>query len=332
MPYSLTRSRARAPCLSTSLAHARALILRAPRLMYSCCFTGARGDVLIAATERPLDGDGPVAAAGQTAAVRIAVFDPPAAAGAEGSQRRTTRYPLEALDGNGLVDVQALGTADSPRVSLDDAVLTLERAQTVEGGYRVQLFETHIESRRDVSDCASFADGGCSTPADAVAKRPLLDFNDLGHCSQPINGETQHLCSLQQPPGTWSPVRVDNFKAMAIGPSIEDGRRTLLLVSDDDYSAEAQGTHFVLLALDEDVERAGVPNLLTAEDDEPLNLFVVVGLVIVVIVARRVYVIHYRVPQDDPIEEELQQKSVSDDGAGAADGAAEGQLNYSGLD
>ena len=49
-------------------------------------------------------------------------------------------------------------------------------------------------------------------------------------------------------------------------------------------------------------------------------------------VARRVYVIHYRVPQDDPIEEELQQKSVSDDGAGAADGATEGQLNYSGLD
>ena len=203
---------------------------------------GGRGGVLFAAAEDT--------AAEQAAGMRIMAANL-SIAGA-GTHRRTTRYTLETIEGNTLEDVQALGTTQSSgEDSRADAVLTLETATTVTDGYRVQLFETYLDSRRDVSGCGSFADGNCSTAADTAEKIGVGDFASLGRCSRSVNGDTEHRCANAPIPGTWTPLQVDRFTAMAIGPTIADGRRTLLLVNSDDNSTQERGTHFVLLALTE---------------------------------------------------------------------------------
>ena len=47
---------------------------------------------------------------------------------------------------------------------------------------------------------------------------------------------------------------LDNYEGMALGPRLADGRRTLLLVNDDNFSSHQIGTQFILLALDLDEE------------------------------------------------------------------------------
>ena len=65
--------------------------------------------------------------------------------------------------------------------------------------------------------------------ADATGRTPLLkelvlDFDDLG-------------------------IPLDNVEGMTFGPDLADGRRTLVFVSDDNFS-ETQVTQFLAFALD----------------------------------------------------------------------------------
>jgi len=61
-------------------------------------------------------------------------------------------------------------------------------------------------------------------------KRLLLDFDDI-------------VDKLTTP-------KLDNFEGMVLGPRLPDGRRSLILASDDNFSS-AQRTVFVALALTE---------------------------------------------------------------------------------
>ena len=45
-------------------------------------------------------------------------------------------------------------------------------------------------------------------------------------------------------------LALDNYEGMAFGPRLADGRRTLLLVNDNNFSSHQIGTQFILLALD----------------------------------------------------------------------------------
>lgn len=211
--------------------------------------------------------------------------------------RRTTRYTLEELDSNELVDVQALGTTDSSD-SPTDAVLTLERAGTAADGYTVQLFESYLDSSRDVSICDKVTNSSCSTAADAVEKIPVQNLGELGQCSRSVNGDTELSCRENYIPGIWTPLQIDNFEAMAIGPTIGDGRRTLLLVNDDKYNAQERGTHFVLLALDE--EHDSEFTNLTATDDDPLRMFGYVLLGLFIFVTWRLYDERHK-PQEEQV-------------------------------
>ena len=58
----------------------------------------------------------------------------------------------------------------------------------------------------------------------AVAKRPLLDLGTLG-------------------------LVLDNFEGMAFGPTLADGRRTLVLISNNNFNP-LQSTQLLVLALD----------------------------------------------------------------------------------
>ena len=65
-----------------------------------------------------------------------------------------------------------------------------------------------------------------------VSKRLLVDFKDL------IPRWPRELANL------------DNFEALAFGPPLPDGRRTLIVASDDNFRA-TQHTVFVWFALEE---------------------------------------------------------------------------------
>ena len=126
--------------------------------------------------------------------------------------------PLDAFALNGITEILAL---DATRL------LVLERALAAGVGFDVRLYEVDVSGASDVQDVGSLA-GASYRP---VTKRLLLNLSGV---------------DLES---------VDNLEGMAFGDRLPDGRRTLVLVSDDNFNA-AQVTQFVVLAVDEEaVER-----------------------------------------------------------------------------
>jgi hypothetical protein len=76
----------------------------------------------------------------------------------------------------------------------------------------------------DVLDIDALYEAGSPVAFTPVAKRLLFEFNDLG-------------------------IPIDNIEGMTFGPTLPDGRQSLVIVSDNNFGA-GQFTQFVLLALD----------------------------------------------------------------------------------
>jgi hypothetical protein len=147
--------------------------------------------------------------------------------------RREWVYPLDPTprrageeicdDGeNGLTELLAL---DATRL------ISLERACLIfPGGVRntARVYLTDTAGADDVSPQARRP----VSSARPVSKRLLIDFEDLIPRWPP---ELAHL---------------DNFEALAFGPPLPDGRRTLIVASDDNFRA-SQHTVFVWFAIDE---------------------------------------------------------------------------------
>jgi hypothetical protein len=147
--------------------------------------------------------------------------------------RREWVYPLDPTavrpgericdDGeNGLTELLALD---------DTRLVAVERGCLLrEGGVRntVRLYLVDPTSADDVSP-----DGGVAVAeARPVSKTLLVDFDSLIPA--------------------WPPALkdLDNFEALAFGPPLADGRRTLLVVSDDNFRA-TQNTVFVWFRIEE---------------------------------------------------------------------------------
>jgi len=114
----------------------------------------------------------------------------------------------------------------------DSELLSMERAFLRDGSSGlnvVRLFRIDLRGAGDVSGMASLAD---HPPVRPVGKTLLLDLADIVHELRP------------------SLARLDNFEAMAWGPLLPDGTRTILLAADDNFAARQQNA-FVLLALRE---------------------------------------------------------------------------------
>lgn len=115
---------------------------------------------------------------------------------------------------NGLVEILPLGKHE---------LLTMERSFSVGApgtGNKIKLFHVSLKHADDVSRFSSLA--GLFGMIEPVEKRLLLNLDVLG---RPL----------------------DNVEGMTFGPRLEDGRRTLLLVSDNNF-APAQFTQFLLFA------------------------------------------------------------------------------------
>lgn len=177
------------------------------------------GRWLFTATENALKQDGDRATADAGSASRLLRFD-------LHRQRLDSSYlyrtePIaeapqgEAFAVNGLVDLLALSEV---------RLLALERSFTAGKGNVARLFEIDLSGATDVTRFRRLE--GRSGLAE-ISKRLLLDVGALG-------------------------IEPENLEGMTFGPTLADGRRTLLLIADDNFNPRAQRSQVLAFALAED--------------------------------------------------------------------------------
>ncbi len=111
--------------------------------------------------------------------------------------------PGDAFRTNGLVELLALG---------EDQLLAMERSYSDGAGNSIRLFVISTRGATDVRRLKRLSSRRAAGYA-PVAKRPLLDLGSLG-------------------------IPLDNLEGMTFGPPLADGRRTLVLISDDNFSTD----------------------------------------------------------------------------------------------
>lgn len=174
----------------------------------------ADGASLWLAMEGPLFEDGAEATFAQSATVRLTNLD------RTGAVLGQYAYEVDPIP----VEPAGFGTSGVTEILAidDERFLIVERAsaEDAEGVFTnyVRLYEADVSGATDVNGVESLEDGE-ATP---VAKRLVLDLNAEGI----------------------DPV--DNVEGIAWGPELENGNRTLLLVSDNNFN-ETQVTEFIAL-------------------------------------------------------------------------------------
>jgi hypothetical protein len=181
---------------------------------------------LFTATELPLVQDGAAPSFERGALTRILRYD---AAGDTFRPAREFAYLLDPVARpdfvhrtliNGVVELLALSATE---------LLVMERSFTVEAGEggrgltRIRIYRASLADATDVSTVESLPRRRRLRPA---RKTLLLDLADVKGLSPDLAG-------------------LENFEGMAFGPARPDGSRTLLLVSDDNFSTR-QRTSFLL--------------------------------------------------------------------------------------
>jgi hypothetical protein len=173
------------------------------------------GTKLYTANEAALFQDGPAADLGVASPVRVLRYDV-----ASGRGDGEFVYVVEPVT---KPPVPPTGSRDSGLVemlALDDRrFLMLERGFSQGAGNTIKLFIAEFDGATDVSGMPTLA-GRNYTP---MKKTLLLDLDSLG-------------------------VRLDNMEGMTFGPTLPDGRRTLVLVSDNNFNRN-QITLFLAFAV-----------------------------------------------------------------------------------
>jgi hypothetical protein len=148
--------------------------------------------------------------------------------------RREFAYPVDPVPQTGFTPgVFISGLVEL--LALDDTeLLSLERAYVEESGgqrrnmNRIRVFHTSLAGATDVSSVDSLRGQNGVTPA---RKTLVLDLANVRGLSPALPG-------------------LENFEGMGFGPPLPDGSRTVLLVSDDNFS-ERQRTVFLWFLLTE---------------------------------------------------------------------------------
>lgn len=125
--------------------------------------------------------------------------------------------------GLGVVEIVALS---------EDELLVLERGFQSGVGNTVRVFKISLDGAEDVSEEPSLAEPGL----EPVEKELLVDLADC-----PPSGVTT--------PGTQANPLLDNYESLVLGPRLPGGERSLLLQSDDNFSA-GQVTRVVALSVE----------------------------------------------------------------------------------
>jgi len=191
------------------------------------------GRTLYTATENALVQDGPFATVASGSPSRILSFDlVTGAAGAEFvypvSPVALPPNPAGQFATNGLVELLAIADGEFIAVERSFAIGAATPGTGPNGaptGNTIRLFHVDIRHASDVSGLDSLA-GQTYT---AATKTLMLDMSDLRHDDGTV-------------------LALDNIEGISLGPVLADGRQTLVLVSDNNFSG-TQFTQFVALAV-----------------------------------------------------------------------------------
>ncbi len=182
------------------------------------------GRHLVTAGEGALFQDGPASTFTNGSLARILLYD-------LGKRTPTSEYvyevgpwaePSDIFGVNGIVEVLPIDNAGT--------MLVMERSFSVGGnlgggtGNVVVINEISTQGATDVLDVDALYEGGSPIPFTPVSQREIFAYDDLG-------------------------IPIDNVEGMTFGPTLPDGRRTLVTVSDNNFAA-GQFTQFIVLALE----------------------------------------------------------------------------------
>ncbi|MEO0834419.1 MAG: choice-of-anchor I family protein [Cyanobacteria bacterium J06642_3] len=176
------------------------------------------GESLFTANENALFQDGDIATLEAVSPVRIIEYDLETEEEVGQFFYETDPIPVapDPADGfadNGLVELLALDN--------EGKFLALERSFAEGVGNNIRIYEIDLADAPDISGVDSLSD----TDITAVEKDLLLDFDDLG-------------------------IDLDNTEAISFGEILPDGRQSLIVVSDNNFS-DSQETQFLAFALGE---------------------------------------------------------------------------------
>ena len=177
---------------------------------------------LYTATEDALVQDGPAVSLANGSSVRILQLDlatgkPLAEFVYEVDPVPSSLIPIGAYGTNGLVELLALGETE---------FLAVERGFSIGSGYTARLYRTSITGATNVLGGAGISGPGI----EAMGKELVLDLDELD-------------------------IRLDNIEGITLGPVLPNGRRSLVLVSDNNFSSR-QRTQFLAFEI---IEQATVP-------------------------------------------------------------------------
>jgi hypothetical protein len=177
------------------------------------------GKNLFTATEGALYQDGPASTTTNGSTARILKYD--VATGLPVGEYAyaldpvaDAPIPADQFTVNGLVELLALSGTE---------FLAVERSFSIGVGYTIKLYQFSTDGATDVSGIDSLAGGGFI----GVEKTLLLDLGGLG-------------------------ITLDNIEGVTFGKTLENGRRSLVLVSDNNFTPGV-ATQFLAF------EVAGVP-------------------------------------------------------------------------
>ncbi|QEU82764.1 esterase-like activity of phytase family protein [Streptomyces subrutilus] len=170
---------------------------------------GAGGTMLTSAVEGPLLQDGPEPTLQHGAPVRVTQQS------RDGEVLGQFAYPLERIftapDGSSTYPPDTGVPAILAHPGDPGRYLVLERTWVAGAGYKIRLFDTTTRGATDVRRIDSLK-GHKIVP---MRKKLVADLATLGLS------------------------RVDNTEGMTWGPTLPDGERTLVLVSDDNFAEDA---------------------------------------------------------------------------------------------
>jgi hypothetical protein len=181
----------------------------------------ASGRYLFAVNEQALESDGPTSSVAHGTVVRLLRHALDGGADLEVAYLTDPVFAAGPRGDNGVSDIVPLSA---------DRVLVLERAWVEDSGNSVRIYEVDLRTAQDV---IGLADARAAVP---VAKRLVVDIARLPDERCPPSSQWQRRRTLE------------NYEAMALGPTLPDGRRVLFLVADDNSHA-TQDARVLALAI-----------------------------------------------------------------------------------
>jgi endonuclease/exonuclease/phosphatase family metal-dependent hydrolase len=177
------------------------------------------GSRLFVAAENALIQDGPAADLGVGSPTRILVIDVESGKPVAEHLFLVEPVPDEprpagAFRTNGISEILALD---------DTRLLVLERSFSAGVGNTVRIYLVDLENAANIAHIESLRDVHGLHP-EPLSKVLIADIAELG-------------------------VKPDNIEGMALGPVLEDGRRLLVLVSDNNFQPSVQENQILLLAV-----------------------------------------------------------------------------------